>query len=648
MYKALVILLAGIFLVGCDKDDGPGPVLELQSAFAGDVRLDPEQLTEEVPVDRTITLSFSAPLDLASLEEGISLMAGTQDVPVTLRLGSSGRTVNLSAGGPLQDNQEYTIAITGSLRSDQGAAAAPVTIRFKTLAGALELVSVSFGGNEVNNMNRVQNVPLNLSLMLEFNTPIDVSTFADAFSIPGVSTTFTAMADNREVEVTSSSPMAYLNKYTMTLSSELLSSDGRAFPGYSLEFYTQLDSSYKFPEISDEELLTKVQEHTFAYFWDFAHPVSGLARERNTSNDLVTIGGSGFGVMAILVGIERQFITRQEGVDRLEKIVNFLENADRFHGAWPHWMNGITGNTIPFSVDDDGADLVETAFMIQGLLTVRQYLDAGDPQEQSIRNKITNLWEDVEWDWFTQGENVLYWHWSPHYEFAKNLKITGWNESLIIYVLAASSPTHPITPEVYHQGWARNGSMQNGKTFYGETLPLGPDRGGPLFFSHYSFLGLDPRNLSDQYASYRAQNTAHSEINRAYCVVNPLNYVGYSEACWGLTASDNQDGYSAHSPNNDLGVITPTAALSSMPYTPEESMQALRHFYYLLGDRIWGDYGFYDAFNITEEWYARSYLAIDQGPIILMLENHRSALLWNLFMQDQEVTEGLDALGFTY
>jgi hypothetical protein len=363
----------------------------------------------------------------------------------------------------------------------------------------------------------------------------------------------------------------------------------------------------------------------------------------------VTIGGSGFGVMAILVGIERGFISRQEGVGRLATIVNFLDKADRFHGVWPHWMNGNTGITIPFSAKDNGADLVETAFMIQGLLTVRSYLDAAVADELVMINKITALWEAVEWSWFQQGgENMLTWHWSPDNEFEINLKIRGWNEALIIYTLAAASPTYPISKAVYDQGWARSGEMVNGNSAYGINMPLGEDLGGPLFFAHYSFLGLDPRNLTDQYASYMEQNISHSQINRLYCIDNPQNYVGYGENAWGLTASDNNGGYSAHSPYNDRGVITPTAAISSIPYTPDASMAAIKHFYYLMGDKLWGEYGFYDAYNVTENWYASSYLAIDQGPIILMIENYRSGLLWNLFMEDEDVQAGLTKLNFTY
>jgi hypothetical protein len=374
-----------------------------------------------------------------------------------------------------------------------------------------------------------------------------------------------------------------------------------------------------------------------------------MARERNSNLDTVTSGGTGFGLMALVVGMERGYITRQEGTERLDKILNFLETCDRYHGVWPHWLNGATGEVIPFSPKDNGADLVETAFLVQGLITVRAYLRDTDVNEKGLKDRIDTLWQEVEWDWFTRGgEEVLYWHWSPDFEWEMNHAIRGHNETLITYVLAASSPTHPIDSMVYHRGYARNGEIVNGSDYFGIKLPLGEELGGPLFFSHYSFLGLDPRNLADRYASYWEQNVNHTLINRQYCIDNPNGYEGYGEASWGLTASDNHQFYGAHSPSNDLGVITPTAAISSIPYTPEYSLNAIRHFYYELGDTLWGEYGFYDSFNMTEKWWADSYLAIDQGPIVVMIENYRSGLLWDLFMEVEEVQNGLKKLGFTY
>jgi hypothetical protein len=391
-----------------------------------------------------------------------------------------------------------------------------------------------------------------------------------------------------------------------------------------------------------------VQRQHFKYFWEFGHPVSGLARERNTSGDLVTSGGSGFGIMAIVTAIHRNFITRAEGLARMQKIVGFLKTkAPRFHGAFPHWFNGNTGEVIPFSAKDNGADLVETSYLMQGLLTARQYFNGADAAESALRADINSLWNEVEWSWFRKNnENVLYWHWSPNHFWDINLPIKGWNESLITYTLAASSTTYTIPKEVYDQGWASNGAFKNGQTYFGYQLPLGPPNGGPLFFAHYSFLGTNPNSLTDAYANYWDQNRNHTLINYTYCVQNVRGYYGYSDSCWGLTSSDDINGYKVHDPSNDNGVISPTAALSSFPYTPAESMKALKFFYYVLGDKLWKEYGFVDAFSLHHAWFADSFLAIDQGPIIIMIENYRSGLLWNLFMSCPEVKAGMKKLGF--
>lgn len=404
--------------------------------------------------------------------------------------------------------------------------------------------------------------------------------------------------------------------------------------------------------LSDSALLDEVQRQTFRYFWDFAHPVSGMARERSNKaysygSEVVTTGGTGFGVMATVVAVERGWITRDSAARHLLKMVRFLAKADAYHGAFAHWLNGSTGKTIPFSRKDDGADLVETSFLFQGLLTARQYFDQPNPVETELRNRINWLWNDIEWNWFTRGgEEVLYWHWSPNNDWAMNFPVKGFNECLIMYVLAAGSERYPVSPAVYHRGWVQSDFFRNDREFYGINLPLGFDYGGPLFFSHYSFLGLSPKGLKDRYADYWVQNEHHTLINRAYCMDNPKNFKGYGENCWGLSAGDNHQGYSAHSPTNDLGVISPTAALSAFAYTPEYSMQVLRHLYYDLGDKLWSEYGFVDSFNETENWYAKSHLAIDQGPIIVMIENYRSGLLWDLFMSCPEVQYGLERLDF--
>jgi hypothetical protein len=404
--------------------------------------------------------------------------------------------------------------------------------------------------------------------------------------------------------------------------------------------------------LNDSALLDLTERQTFRYFWDFAHPVSGMARERSNhafdyGDEVVTTGATGFGVMAIVAATERKYIGRDTAAKFLLKMVNFLQKANSYHGVFPHWMDGATGKTIPFGRKDDGADLVETSYLFQGLLCARQYFNGDNPIERSLRDRINGLWNDIEWNWFTRdGQEVLYWHWSPNNGWAMNFPIRGFNECLIVYVLAASGQRYPVPAAVYHRGWVQSDFFRNGKTFYGYILPLGMDYGGPLFFSQYSFLGLDPRGLKDRYADYWEQDRNHTLINYSYCVDNPKKFKGYGPDCWGLTASDAYDGYKAHSPTNDWGTISPTAALSAFPYTPDRSMKALRHFYDDLGERIWGKYGFTDAFNESKGWFASSYLGIDEGPIVVMIENYRSGLLWRLFMSCPEVQSGLKKLGF--
>lgn len=417
------------------------------------------------------------------------------------------------------------------------------------------------------------------------------------------------------------------------------------------------------PVISDIELVNVIQEKTFAYFWDFAESNSGGARERyipaNPSQDahVVTTGGTGFGLMAILVGVERGYVSRAAAVTRLTTLLDFLENADRFHGAWPHWLNGETGAVIPFSTNDDGADLVETSFVAQGLICVKEYFKSGTEAEIALANQADALWKGVEWNWFTQDQNVLYWHWSPNSGWAMNLPITGYNECLITYVMAAASPEFAIDQQVYTSGWASDGAINVANSQYGYPLVVrhqgAENYGGPLFWAHYSYLGLDPRNLSDAYANYWDVNVNHTMINYSYCVENPLGYSHYGEDCWGLTASytrnaDGSLGYAAHTPTNDLGVISPTAAISSLPYTPEQSLAAM-HYFYSYDHLLLGDAGLYDAFRPSANfWVAEAYLAIDQGPQIIMIENYRTGLLWNLFMQNEDVQNGLTNLGFSY
>ena len=426
--------------------------------------------------------------------------------------------------------------------------------------------------------------------------------------------------------------------------------------------------------ISDSALLDIVQRQTFRYFWHFAHPVSGLARERDNTvkaeyywdyineaydepnlskstfgPEACAIGGTGMGIMATVVAVNRGWIGRDTAVKRLIKIVDFLIKADCYHGIYPHFMNGATGKTIPFDRIDDGADIVETSYLMMGLLTADAYFNKNTLPERYFRKRVAQMWAAADWNWHSKGtDKLLYWHWSPHNDFQMNFPVIGYDEALITYIIAASSPNHGIPKELYENSWVKNNSWKNGNTYYGYKLPLGNfDKGGPLFFEQYTYMGINPNGLKDdQGIDYALQTKNHTLINRAYCIENPKHYKGYSANSWGLTAGDSFKGYVAHCPEVDLGVIQPTAALSSFPYTPKYSMQALKHFYYDLGDKIWGPYGFADGFSESHNWYAKTHLAIDQGPIVVMIENYRSKLIWNLFMKIPDVQTGLKKLGF--
>lgn len=418
--------------------------------------------------------------------------------------------------------------------------------------------------------------------------------------------------------------------------------------------------------LSDDELLDMVQLGCFRYYWEAAHPRAGMAPEILPGDEnLIALGGNGFGVMALLVATERGFVTRAAAAERMLKIVRFLAAADRFHGAWPHFFDGNTGRTNAyFGKYDNGADIVETAFMIQGLLAARQYFDRDTPAEREIRDTSTRLWREVEWDWFrkTPDSDVLYWHWSPDHAFHISHPLIGWNETMIIYLLAIASPTHPVPASMYHTGWAGQSPTHvayrqnwgrtthgdhytNGNSYYGIKLDVGVGNGAELFFTHFSFMGFDPRGIRDRYTNYFENNRAIALIQQAYAIENPRGHTGYGAECWGRSAGVNSGGGRAL-PRDDNGTINCMAALASMPYTPEQSMAALRHFYRQLGPRTWGTFGFHDSFNESWNWFDEDYMALNQAPIVVMIENHRTGLIWRKFMANPEIAPALKAIGF--
>jgi len=419
-------------------------------------------------------------------------------------------------------------------------------------------------------------------------------------------------------------------------------------------------------EFSDDELLTMVQEASFRYYWEGPHPNAGMSIEIQPGDEnLIALGSSGFGIMALVVGVERGFITREQGVERMQKILRFLDHADRFHGVWPHFLDGRTGKTISyFGRYDNGGDLVETAFLMQGLLVARQYFDRNSTAENEIRSTITGFWKTVEWDWYRGGPdpNFLYWHWSPDAGFYIQHPLIGWNETMIVYLLAIASPTHPVPPSLYHTGWASQSETAvryrqgwgrttqgdhytNGNSYYGHKLDVGVGNGGELFFTHFSFMGFDPRGKHDRYTNYFENNRNIALISHDYAVENPMHFAGYGDNSWGRSAGVNAAGGRPLA-RDDNGTITCHAAIASFPYTPDESMKALKHFYRDLGGQLWGVYGFRDGFNVSENWFDDVYMGLNQASIVVMIENYRTGLIWNKFMSNPEIQPALNSIGF--
>lgn len=393
-------------------------------------------------------------------------------------------------------------------------------------------------------------------------------------------------------------------------------------------------------------VLEKQQKAAFTYFYDFAEENSGLAYEGyNHGSKAVTIGGSGFGIMSLIVGAERGWITREQAIERTVKAVRWLGKADRYKGIWSHW-HSPDGKAFPFGNQVEAGDAVETSFLITGLIAAQEYFNGGTELEKEISDSVTSFINTIDWNHYTNGENHLYWIWhTPNNTY--ELPVKGWNEGLITYLLALGAPEgHRISKEAYTAGWQSNGGFcNNNRENYGYKLPLGQENGGPLFFAHYSFVGLNPMRMKDNYAFYWQNNVAHAMINRHYCVYEaPSNYQ-YSANMWGLTACNGigSKGYSARCPGNDDGIIAPTAALASYPYVPFYATQVLMSMDQI--DALQGKYGIGDSYEPAIGQANNNHLAIDQGPIVVMIENYRSGLIWDLVMRSEYIQNCLKMAG---
>jgi hypothetical protein len=266
--------------------------------------------------------------------------------------------------------------------------------------------------------------------------------------------------------------------------------------------------------------------------------------------------------------------------------------------------------------------------------------------EKEIRGTADQLWREIDWTWFAKeqdGRAVLLWHWSPQFEWKKGMAIQGFNETHIIYLLAICSPTHPVPVRTYWEGWQGGGErFSKSREDFGIPMTLGRGMNMPMFFAHYSYLGFDPHALSFNGRTYFDHLRDMCRVQVAYTQSKRDQFKGY-DTLWGFTSSRGPKGYKAYAPTRDDGTITPTAALSSLPYVPEESLAFLRELQKNYRS-LWGKYGFADSFNPTQNWVAPGYLGNDVGTIAPMIENYLSGLCWKTFMKAPEISVALQRL----
>lgn len=392
--------------------------------------------------------------------------------------------------------------------------------------------------------------------------------------------------------------------------------------------------------------MNEQQQKVVNYFFTGANEQTGMALNSSSNKTILTTGATGFGIMNLIIGVERGWINREEAARQIVKITRFLKRADRFAGAWAHWYKP-DGRMVPFGSQMQAGEIVETAFMMGGLLTASEYFTGGSDDEKEIRKATEEFWNSIEWNHFVK-DGMLYWIWHQD-KNSYELPLVGWNETLLVYILAMAAPdAHKVSPDIYKNCWQGYNFANLTRKTYGYSLPLGTDdNGGPLFLSQYSFLGLDPRYMQDQYAFYWTQNVSHTLINRHYCVYEAPKEYRYSEYDWGLTACEGcgeHPDYMSRDPKNDDGIIAPTAALSAFPYTPFYSTQVLLNLKNNYSD-LNGKYGFGVSYCPADKSVGKNYLAMEHAPIAIMMENYRSGLIWKLLMQNEHVQKGLQLAG---
>jgi hypothetical protein len=418
----------------------------------------------------------------------------------------------------------------------------------------------------------------------------------------------------------------------------------------------------------------ELQRRTFAFFWERALPGNYQIPDRWPTERFSSIAATGFGLTAYLVGAERGYVTRAEAAERVRRTLEVLWALPQ--GPEMSGVAGYRGLFYHFLNNDDalryqGVELstIDTGLLMAGVLSVMSYFDGDDDDERLIRDLADRLYRRVEWDWTLNENGRMSMGWRPDRKFIP-ADWNGYNEAMILLVLGLGSPTHPLPDDAWER-WTENYRWMDFRGY--DHLNF-----SPLFGHQYSHMYIDFRGIQDAYMRERGsdyfENSRKATLaNRAYCIDNPRQFIGYGPEQWGLTACDGPArldtswqgeplrfftyrarGASARHIIDD-GTIAPTAAGGSVPFAPKECLDALEQMWTTQYDSLVGPYGFRDAFNLTYRvapdhtngWYDTDYLGIDQGPILIQLENHRSELVWNLMKRNPYVRRGLERAGFT-
>jgi hypothetical protein len=417
--------------------------------------------------------------------------------------------------------------------------------------------------------------------------------------------------------------------------------------------------------------LDSLSHRTFNYFWELADSNTAQIPDRWPSKSFSSIAATGFGITSYLIGVERGYITREQAAARILKTIRFLDELPTgdsttgvagYKGFFYHFIDMKTG----LRFQEVELSTIDTGLLISGILSAQSYFDQDNETEKEIRSRADAMYKAIEWDWAMNNDKTMSMGWHPESGFI-DARWRGYNEAMILYVLALGSPTHTIPVE----SWTAWTSTYQWANYYGQEHV----NFGPLFGHQYSHMYIDFRGIYDSYMKakgidYFENSKRATYANREYCMANPGHFKGYSSTIWGLTACDGPGNSEKINPNvafmgysargaaqyylQDDGTIAPTAAGGSLAFAPEICIPALQAMHDQYGDKIYNRYGFKDAFNLSIEnkdgtigWIDTDYIGIDQGPIVIQLENYRSEFVWNLMKKNPYIVAGLKKAGFT-